>query len=470
MRKRSELVFNLLLVPLDAFLLLGSWVVAFLIRVQYSDLPTVYQIPGHVYLAAFIALAPVSIIVFALAGLYNFDSTRSRWREYSRVLIATSASTMTLIIIDFFTTEPLFPSKAVVIYGYVLASLSIIIARFLLNGFQRWLFRYNIGRRQVVIVGKGTAADGLTYALQQHNGYHVVATIDEIAPGLKHLQRILKRHHVDEIFLAQADVPSSRHIELIQLTHAYHITYKFVPTLAGIYQTRTHSELLGDLPVIEIVRTPLDGWWRIYKSLFDYLFAILGVIILSPLFVVVAILVKFTDGGKVFYRHERVGRDSRTIRVWKFRTMYAKYSTGAGYTNKSDAEILSAIGDDKLAEEFAKEQKLKKDPRVTPIGRWLRKTSIDELPQLFNVLRNELSLIGPRPVTKDELGRYGDAAPTFLLIKPGLTGLWQVSGRNDISYAERVKLDLYYVENWNALQDLRILVRTVGVLFFGKGY
>lgn len=140
MRKRSELVFNLLLIPLDAVFLLSSWVMAFLIRVQYTDVPTVYQISGHVYLAAFIALAPVSIIIFALAGLYNFDSTRSRWREYSRVLIATSASTMTLIIIDFFTSEPLFPSKAVVIYGYVLASLSIVIARFILNGFQRCCF------------------------------------------------------------------------------------------------------------------------------------------------------------------------------------------------------------------------------------------------------------------------------------------------------------------------------------------
>lgn len=470
MRKRSELVFNLLLVPLDAGMLLASWVLAFLIRVQYTAQPTVYQIPGHVYLAAFIALAPVSIAIFALAGLYNFDSTRSRWKEYSRVLIATSASTMTLIIIDFFTTDPLFPSKAVVIYGFVFASLSIIIVRFVLNTFQRWLFRYNIGRRQVVVVGKGAAADGLTYALQQHTGYNLVTTVDDVEPGLDRLQKILKRHHVDEIFLAQADVPSSRHIELIQLTHAYHITYKFIPTLAGIYQTRTHSELLGDLPVIEIVRTPLDGWWRIYKSLSDYFFALIGVIILSPLFVIIGILVKLNDGGSVFYRHERIGRNSKTIRVWKFRTMYPHYSTGAGFSNKTDAEILRSLGDAKLAEEFKKDQKLKNDPRVTPIGRWLRKTSLDELPQLFNVLSNELSLIGPRPVTKDELERYGDAAPTFLLIKPGMTGLWQVSGRNDISYRERIKLDLYYVENWSAWQDLRILIRTVGVLLFGKGY
>lgn len=470
MRKRSELVFNLLLVPLDAALLLASWVAAFLIRVRYTDLPTVYQIPGHVYLAAFIALAPVSIVIFALAGLYNFDSTRSRWLELSRVLIATSASTMTLIIIDFFTSEPLFPSKAVVIYGLVISSISIVCARFVLNSFQRWLFRYNVGRRQVVVVGSGAAADDLTYALQRHNGYNLVATISDVTPGLKQIQKILKKHHVDEIFLAQADVPSSRHIELIQLTHSYHIAYKFVPTLAGLYQTRSQSALLGDLPVIEIVRTPLDGWWRIYKSLSDYVFALLGLVILSPFFIIIGFIIKITDGGKVFYRHERVGRDGKTIHVWKFRTMYSKYSTGSGFSNKTDAEILRELGDEKLAKEFAKEQKLKEDPRVTPVGRWLRKTSIDELPQLINVLRNELSLIGPRPVTKDELDRYGDAVPTFLLIKPGLTGLWQVSGRNDISYAERVKLDLYYIENWSALQDIRILIRTVGVLFFGKGY
>ena len=123
-----------------------------------------------------------------------------------------------------------------------------------------------------------------------------------------------------------------------------------------------------------------------------------------------------------------------------------------------------------MVKQFQKDQKLKDDPRVTPIGRWLRRTSLDELPQIINVLRGELSIIGPRPVTTGELKRYGESASTFLLIKPGITGLWQVSGRNDVSYDERIKLDLYYVEKWSAWLDVRIILRTIRVVLFGKGY
>ena len=177
MRKRSELLFNLILVPMDALALLSSFVLAYIIRVEYSLKPTVYQIPGSEYLAALVFLLPVAIALFALAGLYSFESTRSRWREYSRVFIATSASTMFLIIVDFFSTKPIFPSKAVVIYGYVLACLTVILERFILNGLQRWLFRYKIGVRQVAVVGEGGVADDITYSIQRQPGYHLVATV-----------------------------------------------------------------------------------------------------------------------------------------------------------------------------------------------------------------------------------------------------------------------------------------------------
>jgi len=470
MRKRSELLFNLLLVPLDSFALLSSWVLAFLVRVEYSLKPTVYQVPGREYLAILIALAPVTILFFALAGLYNFDSTRSRWHEYSRVLIATSASTMFLIIVDFFATKPIFPSKAIVIYGLLFASLSIITTRFVLNSFQRWLFRFGIGRRRVIVIGKGEAADAVTYALQQEPGYEVKGISVDAKSGWQRLEGMLNAQTIDEVVLAEYDLPAKQQVSLIQLTHQYHIGYKFVPTIAGLYQTRSHSSLMANLPLIEVVRTPLDGWWRIYKTLFDYFFGVLALVLLLPVFVLIAIIIKLTDGGPIFYKHARIGRDGKEIHVWKFRSMYTKYSTGTDFGGQSDAEVLASLGDEKLAKEFARDQKLRKDPRVTPIGGFLRRTSLDEFPQLINVLRSELSLIGPRPVTDVELKRYGTSAATFLLIKPGITGLWQVSGRNDVSYEERVKLDIFYVENWSAWQDIRIIFRTILIMFSGKGY
>lgn len=466
MRKRSELFFNLILIPLDTLMLLTSWVLAFIIRVEYTFKPTVYQVPGRSFVTVLLFLTPVAILIFALTGLYRFDSTRSRWREYTRVLIATSATTMFLIIVDFFTSKPLFPSKAVVIYGYVLASLSIIGMRFVLNLFQRWLFRFNVGRRQVVVVGGGSVADELTYSLQRNRGYKVVATITQSNEILKRLRAVFKRRHVDEIILTDDKVKPDEQADLIRLAHSYHAVYKFVPTIAGLFQTRPQTSLLSDFPLIEIVRTPLDGWWRIYKTVFDYLGAITLTFILSPLFLLLIVLIKLTDKGPAFYRHRRIGRNGKIVEVWKFRSMYSRYSN----TDRTVKSILVELGGEKLWQEFRVEQKLKNDPRVTPVGRWLRRSSLDELPQLVNVLRGELSLIGPRPVTPEELDRYGESASTFLLIKPGMTGLWQVSGRNDVSYKERVKLDLFYVENWSARMDIRILLRTVIVVLFRKGY
>lgn len=469
MRKRSELLFNLLLMPLDAGALLASWVFAYVIRVEYSLKPTVYSIPGREYFAAMAALAPISIALFALVGLYSFNSTRSRWREYGAVIAGVSASTMFLILVDFFTTKPVFPSKAVLIYGFLLSTISVIFVRFILNSFQRWLFRFGVGRRRVVVIGSGEMADNLTYAYQKQRGYVLAGIIPRAKTGYQKLEALLKKNKVDEVILAEYDVAAEKQLEYITLTHEYHVGYKFVPTVAGLFQTRSEAELVADLPIIEVVRTPLDGWWRIYKTVLDYVVALMLMIVFAPFFVVFAVAIKLTDAGPAFYKHERIGRDGKKIQVWKFRTMYTKFSTGPGYTGKTAQEVLEEIGDKKLAEEFSKLQKLKSDPRVTPIGKFLRSTSLDELPQIINVLRGELSIIGPRAVIEDELKRYGDKRATFLLIKPGITGLWQVSGRNDISYENRVKLDVYYVENWSAWQDIRIIFRTIAVVLGRKG-
>lgn len=159
------------------------------------------------------------------------------------------------------------------------------------------------------------------------------------------------------------------------------------------------------------------------------------------------------------------------MKVYKFRTMHRKYSTGINHTYKTPEEALASFGDPQLLVEFKQNQKLKNDPRVSGFGKFLRRTSLDELPQLYNVLRGQLSLVGPRPVVPEELARYGENAGRLLAIKPGMTGLWQVSGRNDISYSERVNLEIYYVENWSLMLDIIILLRTIKVVLRGKnGY
>jgi exopolysaccharide biosynthesis polyprenyl glycosylphosphotransferase len=233
----------------------------------------------------------------------------------------------------------------------------------------------------------------------------------------------------------------------------------------------TNAELgtIAGLPIVEIRRTPLDGWGRIVKRLFDLVGATIGLILLSPVFAVVAIAIKLTDPGPVFYRHKRLSRNGEAVGVLKFRTMKAGYSTGPGHKYKTAEDVLKALGREDLIPEFQENQKLEDDPRVSKIGNFLRRTSLDELPQLVNAFMGELSLVGPRPIIAAELERYGEQSASFLSLKPGITGLWQVSGRSDTSYEERVKLDIYYVENWSLLLDIQILLKTVAYVIRGKG-
>jgi lipopolysaccharide/colanic/teichoic acid biosynthesis glycosyltransferase len=194
---------------------------------------------------------------------------------------------------------------------------------------------------------------------------------------------------------------------------------------------------------------------RLLKRGGDIVFSLLVLCLGSPLFLLLAVLVKFSSRGSVFYCQRRIGRGYRGFGCLKFRTM------------RSDADrVLTAMleADPTLRAEFERDHKLKRDPRITPLGKFLRRSSLDELPQFINVLRGEMSVVGPRPIVWDELRRYGRNMDEVLSVRPGLTGLWQVSGRNNLTYRTRVRLDLTYVRNRSFWLDLGIVLRTIGVV------
>ena len=197
--------------------------------------------------------------------------------------------------------------------------------------------------------------------------------------------------------------------------------------------------------------------YKIIKKIFDLIFSSFILVICLPLFFIIAILIKLSSRGSIFFFQERIGKNNVRFKCIKFRTMYPE--------SKDILENL-LIKDNKLRLEFEENHKLKNDPRITTIGKFLRKTSLDELPQFINVLRDEMSIVGPRPIVKEEKKRYGKNLKNFLSIKPGITGLWQVSGRNNLSYKRRVELDLIYIKNLNFLMDIRIIIRTFGVILF----
>lgn len=202
---------------------------------------------------------------------------------------------------------------------------------------------------------------------------------------------------------------------------------------------------------------PIGG---LLKRSFDIAGSLIGLIALSPLFLMVALLVKFSDGGPIFYGHSRIGRGGRIFPCLKFRTMVQD-------GERVLAAYLAANPDANA--EWIATRKLKNDPRVTRVGAVLRKLSLDELPQIINILQGEMSLVGPRPVVRDELEIYGSSAVYYLKSRPGLTGLWQVSGRNDVSYDSRVAFDRHYVENWSMFEDIRIIIKTVPAVWMSRG-
>ena len=198
-------------------------------------------------------------------------------------------------------------------------------------------------------------------------------------------------------------------------------------------------------------------FYKLCKTVLDFLFSIFFLIAFLPIFIIISVLIKLSSRGPIFFLQERIGKNNIPFKCIKFRTMHPEA--------KDILENL-LMKDEKIKMEFEQNHKIKNDPRITTIGKFLRKTSLDELPQFINVLKNEMSIVGPRPIVNKEKKKYGKNFKKVLSVKPGITGLWQVSGRNNLTYKTRVKLDLNYTKNYSFLMDIRILIRTIGVILF----
>ena len=305
----------------------------------------------------------------------------------------------------------------------------------------RWVVKkMDVAQIPVVLIGTGETARlvGSTLAQDSYTGFRVTLEAD-VAVVCEDM-RIFK-------------------CEMSELTRTYrHITY--VPAGASFPVFGAQAVAFDGLAALEMVNQRRMLALRVEKWILDRLLAVIAFALLLPFFVVIPILIKLTSRGPVFYRQTRLGRGGRPIRVWKFRSMYAD----------ADARLASILAaDPEKKAEWEANFKLADDPRVTPFGRFLRKTSIDEFPQLFNVFMGDMALVGPRPIVSDEVKFYGTAYDIFASVHPGVTGLWQALGRSSTDYARRVALDTYYVLNWSPWMDIWVLFRTIGAVLFMRG-
>lgn len=483
MRKPSEFFFSVILVPLDFVALLSAFVVAYTIRVKFEGKPVAHSIPPLEFLQIVIILLPIWILIFALSGLYAQSSLRGRWSELGKVFVAVSGGVMFTILLDFLQPTSIFPSKAVPVYAYALGLVFVMAYRLIVRALQRALFNFGVGVHNALIIGSGEIAREIRKGLADpSSGYRLLGCVDTAKnagkrmPGLPIYQsfeealQMIGKTQLDEIIQADSGLRQDEVMQLVSYATNNHLAYRFVPNQFGLYAINSSLASIAGVPMIEIQLTPLEGWGRIAKRAFDLVGAGVLIIILSPLLLLLAILVKIKEpDGPILFRHKRLSRNGEDIYVIKFRTMLWRYCDGPGRQYKNAIETFKAMGREDLIQEFEKNQKVENDPRVSRFGRLLRKTSLDELPQLFNVLKGDLSMVGPRPILPAELQHYGTHSAGLLALKPGITGLWQISGRNSISYDDRVKLDIYYVENWSLLLDLRIIFKTIASVLTGRG-
>lgn len=459
--KKSELLFSAILVPVDYCMVVLAGIFAYNLRFFSfftSIRPVFFEIDFKEYVAVLFFAALVFVIIFALNGLYAIRNTRRFLDEMLSVLIACTAAIAFVIIIIFFQRE-LFSSRFIVLTGWALTIVLVIIGRLLVRGVQRGLLRRGIGFHNVVIIGSDKTTEDIVKQIYQHPrlGYRIVeryATFPEETES--RLVEKLKASAVDEIIQADTSIAKQEVMRLRDFCTDHHITFKYATDLFEVQPTHIEINTIADIPIIEVKRTKLDGWGKIVKRIVDFVVSLIGLIILSPVFLIVAILIVIDSQGGVFARLQRVGHKGKPFKLYKFRSMVQN-----AHLLKKDLVNMNERSDGPLF-------KIKNDPRITRIGRFLRKTSLDEFPQLINVLKGEMSLVGPRPHEPEEVSRYERWHRKLLTIKPGITGMAQVSGRSDLKFEDEAKLDIYYIENWSPELDLQIVLKTPFVVITGK--
>ena len=472
MRKKSDFILRLCLIIGDAVALILSFAMAYFIRINVDPRPYVFEAQIQDFTLTIVFLVPIMLVVLAALGLYRKSvfSARTRGQEWGRLLLAAVLSVAALIVYDFFKGENLFPVRIMAVTAMGLSFVFLLFERIIVRLLMRLIFRKDYGTRQVIIIGNSRNTEYLAeyIASTPEAGYRVAAIVAGkkfVPDNLKKkqyssLKEALKKVKADLIF--QTDEKSTEYVYKQAVER--HLLYYFVPSETALSSHFGELELIGNTPAVLVMATPLAGMNAVIKRLFDLLFAIVAIVIAAIPMLIVWLIIKLSDvKHSPIYTDERLTQYNRRFKCYKFRTMKPEYN---GLTAE---QAFLKMGKPGLVKKYRRDgDYIKNDPRITKIGKFLRITSIDELPQLFNILKGDISLIGPRALLPGELRNYGDRS-LMLTVKSGLTGFAQVSGRRDISFEERRALDIYYVKNWSFGLDLAIFFKTITVVLRGEG-
>lgn len=462
-----------LLVASDAILILAAFALAYHLRYGlqwFRAVDPAFQVMIWTYAPFAVALVGVLLITFRFSGVYPYKPGRGLVEEGYKIAAATTVGVVILIVVSL-AFNPLSYSRLIYLYTAVLVTLLLVISRGVIAMMRNHLRKYGIAVRRVLIVGMGDVGRMMmrTIAARPDYGYQLLGFVDDnpskgstdIGPfralgPIDNCAQILEQTRVDDVIVC---LPWQSHRTIKRLLNVCDqagVRAQVVPDFFQMTRDQMQVNEISGIPLISKRAVVLTGWNFFVKRVSDLALATVMLVLLSPILLLIALAIKVDSAGPVIYSQTRVGRNGKSFRCHKFRSMVQgadQMVTGMAPLNEASGPLF----------------KMREDPRRTRVGRFLRRWSLDELPQLWDVLKGDMSVVGPRPNLPDEVARYQEWHRKRLTVNPGMTGLWQVSGRSDLTFDEMVLLDLYYVENWNVGFDIGIILRSLPAILRARG-
>jgi exopolysaccharide biosynthesis polyprenyl glycosylphosphotransferase len=437
----------------------------------FATVDLAYMVSYQAFIPISIGLTVLLLVIYKLNGVYDQPRGATWFSEVYRIVAGTAIGIILAVFVIVIFFRPFLYSRLVFFYAGVLIPLLLMMSRLVRRAVRNRLRRKGLGVDRVLVVGGGEVGRAVmrNTVAEETLGYHVVGFVDDdpdkgstdigrfrALGETSNLPRLIKELAVDEVIITLPWMYHRKIVSIIAQCEREKVRVRIVPDIFQMTLSHLHIEDLAGIPMIGIQERSIKGEHLFVKRAMDIVLSSLILILLCPLFLLIAVAIKFDSRGPVILGQIRVGKGERLFTCFKFRSM----REGA---EQEKAQLLDQN------EANGPWFKMRNDPRVTTVGRFLRRFSIDELPQFFNVLMGHMSIVGPRPAVPAEVQRYQPWHRRRLEVAPGITGLWQVSGRSNLSFDEAVLLDLYYIENWSLLLDLQLLLRTVPRIISGEG-
>lgn len=426
----------------------------------------------HISWLNFWVVFPLLYLLFLnIEQLYN--RRMQFWQVIERIFQASLYAVVAIVIVIYIGQIAASTSRMFIFLLWLFSFIHLTVFRYLTKKF---LEKVQLLQIPVLVIGAGKTAELLVQGIinDAGMGYKIIGLLEDncVRDGIlkrfpvlgkfSDAEAVIMKTRVQHVFITAPGLEQEKLTQLIYKVQPLVKNMGIIPNLVGIPMGGIEVESLFNekLMLLRLKNNLARSWNRYLKTIFDFVLTLVGTVAISPILIFIAIWIYIDSPGPVIFKHTRIGKNGKKFPCYKFRSMCID-------AKEKLAELLE--NDPVAKAEWERDFKLKNDPRITKSGAFLRKTSLDELPQIFNVLKGEMSLVGPRPVIEEELERYGEYVNDYLMVKPGITGMWQVSGRSDIDYKERVLLDSWYVRNWSVWIDIVMLVKTFKVVLLRKG-